>query len=432
MWFAPENVDINMRKTILGKLFGIAVMRPIELNNVIQIVEIIPEVAIERANLDGKAFDDAINNIISEVLNFADRLEAEESEIFLELFENECATRMTKSIDNDFEIIDPSETKWNFYIRFKVSEPLGLDENVVDFLEKYQIKPAKKQSLKDENILILTSSDSMTYREVMFESKKVEQALMLGLAELGVGVAYPENLASEATLEKIKSEAEIQFLKQHTEIFDSYYERPLFHFSDKFGVVLFQEGSFPWDSSANEEKEPVDITKLDAIFSSVYDNLKGLQIIERKFNKIKIATSILTTSIFEDSLINKIILSMTVIEVLTDKVSRSDEELKILEYLTSVLDEKSDFAQSEKEAITKALASLRYQSISKNCKVLVKDLLGGKDAKLFYKLYNYRSQLVHAGVLESKRDEMLNIYYDSYSLAKRVLMAYINRLDESD
>ncbi|WP_316674892.1 HEPN domain-containing protein [uncultured Tolumonas sp.] len=421
-----------MRKSLLGELFGIAVSRPIELNNIIQIVEIIPKVVIEQANFDGKSFDDTMKNIISEVLNFAEQLEPEESEIFLELFESECSTRMTKSVDNDFESIDPSETKWNFYIRFKVSEPLGLDQNAIDFLGNYQIKPAKKQSLKDDNILILTSSDSMTYREIMFESKKVEQALILGLAELGIGVAYPENLASEATLEKIKREAEIQFLKQHTKLYDSHYERPLFHFSDKFGVVLFQERSFPWDSNANEEKEPVDITKLDAIFSSVYDNLKGLQVIGRNFNKIEIATSILTTSIFEDSLINKIILSMTVIEVLSDKVSRSDEELRVLDYLTNVLDEKSDIDQSEKESITKALTSLRYQSISKSCKALVKDLLGSKDAKLFYKLYDYRSQLVHAGVLENNRDEMLKIYYDSYGLAKRVLMAYINRLDESD
>lgn len=421
-----------MRKIPLGELFGITVNLPIELDNIVQIVEIIPEIAIARANLDGRDFSDTISNIMSEILDFAERLKPEESEIFLELFENECAGRMTKSSDNDFEIIDPSETKWNFYIRFKVSEPLGLDESAIDFLEKYQIKPAKKQSLKDENILILTSSDSMTYREIIFESKKVEQALILGLAELGIGVAYPENLASEAMLEKIKNEAEIQFLKQHTKVHNSYYERPLFHFSDKFGVVLFQEGSFPWNSNANEEKEPIDITKLDAIFSNVYENLKGLQIIERKFNKIEIATSILTTSIFEDSLINKIILSMTVIEVLSDKVSRSDEELRILDYLSNVLDEKSDVAQSEKEAITKALTSLRYQSISKNCKILVKDLLGGKDAKLFYKLYDYRSQLVHAGILENKRDEMLKIYNDSYGLAKRVLSAYINRLDESD
>ena len=221
-----------MRKILLGELFGIAVSRPIELDNIVQIVEIIPEVAIEQANLDGKTFDDAMNNIISEVLDFAERLEPEESEIFLELFENECSTRMTKSVDNDLEIIDPSETKWNFYIRFKVSEPLGLDQNVIDFLGKYIIKPAKKQSLKDDNILILTSLDSMTYREIMFESKKVEQALILGLAELGIGVAYPENLASEATLEKVKREAEIQFLEQHTKLYDSYYERPLFHFSD--------------------------------------------------------------------------------------------------------------------------------------------------------------------------------------------------------
>lgn len=294
-----------MRKILLGELFGITVSRPIELDNIVQLVEIIPELALEKASVDGKTFDEAMNNIISEVLNFSAQLEPEESEIFLELFENECSTRMTESVDNDVEIINPSETKWKFYIRFKVSEPLGLNQNSINFLGNYLIKPAKSQSLKDDNTLILTSTDSMSYREIMFESKKVEQALILGFAELGIGIAYPENLASEAILEKIKKEAEVQFLKQHTKVHDSYYERPLFHFSDKFGIVLFQEESFPWDSNAKEEKEPVNITKFDEVFSSTYEKLKGLQVIENKFKKIEIATSILTTSIFEDSLINK-------------------------------------------------------------------------------------------------------------------------------
>ena len=76
-----------MRKILKGELFGITVNLPIELDNVVQIVEIIPEVAIDRANLYGAAFKDSVNDIISEVLDFAERLKPEEAEIFLELFE---------------------------------------------------------------------------------------------------------------------------------------------------------------------------------------------------------------------------------------------------------------------------------------------------------------------------------------------------------
>ncbi|SGY95953.1 HEPN domain-containing protein [Moritella viscosa] len=421
-----------MNKTVLGKLFGITFSRPIELDNIVQLVEIIPELVSEKASADGNTLDEAMRSIMSDVFNFSEQLGPEESESFLGLIESEGSARISEPLDDDFEIIDPSLTKWRFYIRFKISRPLGLEQDSINFLGKYVISPAKDQSLKDGDTLILTSTDSMLYREIISESRKVEKSLILGLAEFGIGVAYPENLASEAILEKVKQKVESLFLKEHTKVYDTYYESPLFHFSDKFGVVLFQEESFPWDSNAKEENEPVEMKSFDEVFSGIYGQIKDLHIIGDKFKKIEVATSILTTSIFEDSLINKIILSMTVIEVLSDKVSRSDDELEVLDCLSNVLHEKSDVDQCTKQAIIQALNSIRVQSISKSCKILVKDLLGGKDAKLFYKLYNYRSQLVHAGVLESDRDEMLKIYGDSYDLVTRLLSAYIKRVDESD
>ncbi|WP_429135681.1 hypothetical protein ACQXXB_07895 [Aeromonas veronii] len=421
-----------MEKALLGDLFGITFSRPLETDNIIRLVEIIPELALKKASVDGGGLSKAIAAIFSEVVDFSEKLDSDESTLFLDVFERECSARMTGTIENEVEITDPSETMWKFYIRFKVSEPLGLDSSAINFFGKYLIKPAKNKSLKDDDTLILTSESSMTYREIMFESKKVEQALILGLAELGIGVAYPENLASEALLEKIKKEAESQFLKTHTKVYDSFYEMPLIHFSDKFGVVLFPEQSFPWDSKAEQDKEPVDITKFDEAFSKNYEKLKGLQIIDDKFKKIEIATSILTTSIFEDSLINKIILSMTVIEVLSNKESRSDEELKVLDYLAKVLHDRSDIDLNTKSSINQALESSRYQSISKSCKVLVKSLLGKKDANLFYNLYNYRSQLVHTGVLKNDRDEMLKIHNESYDLARRLLSAYLKLINESD
>nr|WP_232830245.1 hypothetical protein [Pectobacterium parmentieri] len=136
----------------------------------------------------------------------------------------------------------------------------------------------------------------------------------------------------------------------------------------------------------------------------------------------------LTTSLFDDSLINKIILSMTSIEVLSSKVRRPDAEIKALDYLSKKLNE-SDINDEVKTSIEKGLLSLQTQSIGKNCKTLVKNLLGKKDSELFYRLYDFRSQLVHTGSLkeEEEQKEMLNIYMDAYSLAKRLLVAYIDK-----
>ncbi|WP_336989201.1 hypothetical protein [Aeromonas hydrophila] len=419
-----------MRKILLGELFGIAVSRPIELDNIVKIVEIIPEVVIDQANVGGKTFDDAMSNVISEVLNFSEQLEPDESEIFLELFESECSTRMIKSVDNDFEIIDPSETKWKFYIRFKVSQPLGIEQDSICFLNKYTIKPDRDQSFKDSDILVLTTSDSCIYREIISESKKVEQALILSFAEMGIGIAYPKNLASEAMLEKLKGVLERSFFRENTDVYETHYERPLIYFTDKFGIELYQENSAPWDSKATEEKSPKKTDDFEQVFSKNYSFLRKSYITDHAFKKVDIATSILTTSIFEDSLINKIILSMTVIEVLSDKMPRTDQELQVLDYLKSAMEQKPDIDDKTKASLSNALDSIRFQSISKSCKALVKNLLGGKDAKLFYKLYDYRSQLVHAGTLKNDRDEMLKIYSDSFDLAKRLLTVYLTCLDE--
>lgn len=419
-----------MRKNILGELFGIAISRPIELDDIVKIVEIIPEVAIERSNVDGKTFDDSMSNIISEVLNFSEQLEPDESEIFLELFKSECSNRMTKSVDTDFEIIDPSETKWKFYIRFKVSQPLGVEQDSICFLNKYTIKPDRDQSFKDSDILVLTTSDSCIYREIISESKKVEQALILSFAEMGIGIAYPKNLASEAILEKFKGVFEEKFFRENTHVYKTYYERPLIYFTDKFGIELYQENSIPLDSKATQEKSPTKTNDFEEVFSKNYSFLNKSYITDPAFKKVDIATSILTTSIFEDSLINKIILSMTVIEVLSDKVPRTDQELQVLDCLMSVMEQKPDIDDKTKASLSNALNSIRFQSIGKSCRTLVKNLLGNKDAKLFHNLYEYRSQLVHAGTLKNDRDEMFKIHSDSFDLAKRLLTAYLTCLDE--
>lgn len=411
-----------MNEFFLGDLFGITFNRPIQMDSISKLINSFPELVEKKREVDDKNPDEAISEIMNEILDFFEKLEQADRSAFSKLFEE------AQEPDNkDISTFDPDETKWNFYIRFKISEPLGLEQDLLCFLEKYTIEPDTNLSLKDSNILVLKTSDSMIYREVLAESKKIEQALILAFAELGIGIAYPESLASEVILEKIKTETEGRFFEENTKIYDNYYERPMIHFTDKFGIILFQEDSLPWNSKATEEKNPVELVNFDRYFSSTYNQLKDFQLEDRSFKKIQIATSILTTSIFSDSLINKIILSMTVIEVLSEKVYRADEELKILDYLLDTMNKDCDANQQIKETLTQALNSVRVQSIGKSCKTLVKNLLGGKKARLFHKLYDYRSQLVHAGILNDDREEMYKIYNDSYGLAKDVLTAYIEK-----
>ena len=107
--------------------------------------------------------------------------------------------------DETVNIADPEKTKWSFYIRFKVSEPLGIDQDSINFLEKFVIKSGSDLSLKETNILMLENTEPLIYREIIEVSTRVERALMLAFANLGIGTAYAENLASEKILEEIRN-----------------------------------------------------------------------------------------------------------------------------------------------------------------------------------------------------------------------------------
>lgn len=95
------------------------------------------------------------------------------------------------------------------------------------------------------------------------------------------------------------------------------------------------------------------------------------------------------------------------------------------------MNETNNFDPEVKASLTRTLESMRFQSIGKSCKSLVKSLLGKKDSQLFYKLYDYRSQLVHTGSLKDDQEKMYKIYSDSFFLAKKLLSTYIKQLSET-
>lgn len=420
-----------MKGNYIGEIFGFSFTRPIEVDCVLRLVDTFPDLAMKRAEENGMSERDAVDEIVSEFFNFIENLNKDDSSEFLKIVEPALLAKVNEDTSDLVSEMDPNKTKWNFYIRFRVSKPLGIDEKSLELLNQYVIEADDGKSLKKENVLVLRNKTSLIYRELLPLSKKVEQILIMTFAELGIGIAYPENLVSGFALDNIQKNLESTFTQHHTKLFDSYYEMPLFHFSDKFGVVLFQEESHPWNSEVTEEKEPSDINLLKWTFENNYNCLKDTYISDEQFRKIELASSILTTSIYEDSLVSKIILSMTVIEVLSKKAYRDSKEQKALDFLVQSMNETKDFDPEVKTSLTRTLESMRFQSIGKCCKSLIKSLLGRKDSELFYKLYNYRSQLVHTGALEDDHRKMYQIYIDSFILAKKLLSAYIKQFSET-
>ncbi|MGR7922965.1 hypothetical protein ACU6RQ_18005 [Zobellella denitrificans] len=420
-----------MKGNIIGEIFGFIFTRPIEDDLVVRLVYSFPDLAMKRVEENGISEREAVDDIKNEFLNFINNMNEDDSSEFLKIAEPALLAKESEYASDSVNVMDPDKTKWNFYIRFKVSESLGVDKKSLMLLDQFVIEADGGKSLKEEKVLVLRNKKSLIHREILPLSKKVEQILILAFAELGIGIAYPGSLASGFILDKIRKEMESTFISHHTKVFDGYYEIPLIHFSDKFGVELFQEESLPWDSNATEEKESSDVTLLENTFVDNYNHLKYTCISGDHFRKIELASSILATSIYEDSLVSKIILSMTVIEVLSEKTCRDNEEIRALDFLVQSMNEANDFDQKVKDSLTRTLESMKFQSIGKSCRSLVKRLLGKKDSKLFYDLYDYRSQLVHTGSLKDDHKEMYKIYSDSFVLAKKTLSKYIQQLSKA-
>lgn len=411
------------------ELFGIKVLNPIEKANVKVVAGAIPAWMEDKIEIKKMTLAEARSALNEEVGVFLNKLEQHDAELFLDLFE-EAASALAHEVDEKSDGVPLEQKEWSFYIRFQVSRPLGIDECSILFLDKYVIESDSGGSLKAASVLRLRNLEHMVWKEIAQSSQRVEQALILAFAELGVGIAYLDNLASAAALEKTKKKMENYFHKQHTKIEDDYFEIPLIHWSDKFGVVHFPTDSIGFDTKATQEVAAIDAEKFNISFESYYNQLQKLIVAKDEFKRIKTATSILTTSLFDESLINRIILSMTAIEVLSEKKERSDAELKVLDFLTDKLNDIETSAEVKK-SIKSGLESLRIQSIGRNCRALVKELLSKKEAEIFHNLYNYRSQLVHAGALTEGQGEMYRVYVDSYRIANKVINAYIEKMSSA-
>lgn len=330
--------------------------------------------------------------------------------------------------DENVMISDPDLNRWNFYIRFKISKPLDINETEIRIFNDYLLVSGSKKNLKESNILKLIGLKPMLYREIILVSKKIEQALILAFTDLSIGIVYANDIESEALTEKIRKSVENDFRNNHLEYSDFTYTGYLSHPNDGYGLTLFQYESTPIQYNAEMEFTPLTCEELEVSFSNYFNKLGEFNYYEESFKKINTASNILATSLFDDSLINKIILSMTAIEVLSEKLEKSQEEIKVINTLIENLNNMK-INNEIKSSLEKGLMSLKNQSIGKSCRILVKKLLGKEKSKKFYDIYDFRSQLVHTGKLkDNDKDKLIRIKNDAYMIAKDTLDAYLKEI----
>ncbi len=124
-----------------------------------------------------------------------------------------------------------------------------------------------------------------------------------------------------------------------------------------------------------------DITLPDTSFN--YDTVRVLE-----------ALSVLGLALASPHAKSKLILSMTAIEVLSDRGDVGQEIKDALDELKGHIN-LVETTDTTKDVLAKVLESAKRETISKACKRVVKEYLGARPAKEFYRLYDVRSELVH-------------------------------------
>lgn len=124
-----------------------------------------------------------------------------------------------------------------------------------------------------------------------------------------------------------------------------------------------------------------DITLPDSAFN--YDTVRILE-----------ALSVLGLALASPHAKSKLILSMTAIEVLSD---RGDVDQEIKDALDALKGQITliEATDTTKEMLAEVLENAKKETISKACKRVVKEYLGGRQAREFHRLYGVRSEAVH-------------------------------------
>ncbi|MGO4606048.1 hypothetical protein AB4142_06905 [Variovorax sp. 2RAF20] len=304
---------------------------------------------------------------------------------------------------------------FNFRISFKISgSNINLDQERVKIFEDKEIfltASTKGALISQSNQLAIEGDGFATYRAAGIEMLKLEQAIKLAALEQNFGICTTNSGHDEYPLNVVLREMEHSYILK--------------------GIIFKQLASrraYPasmivWDPESSQEFESIDYSKLSAGVASYYSSYYVAL-------PISSAIDMLSSIHFEYSSMVRLILSMTVIEMLAGSGGhRSNEEQAVVDELVQKIQEYS-LSKDQKESLALAVGGCKKYSIGKSCRKFVSQKLGKDQAKAFNDLYNYRSRLVHSGEIDeplmSEEEREAQIYKaagEAYAMAFKLVDA---------
>lgn len=274
---------------------------------------------------------------------------------------------------------------FSFKLSFRMSHPrMDSKETKIKLISErdiYLVSSVENEKLCNSDSVEVVGSQYTTYREAAIDMLRVEQAFKMSALSEHLGVSSSNDGYDDYPLHEILKNMEKPYLRSGV-MFKQLVFRRVFETKTQF-----------FDPSPSQEIDPVQCDNLVRQFDKFY----------KKYNfafELSPAIDMLNSIKFEYSSKVRLILSMTVVEMLSDsKIIRTKEEIKLIEKMITDI-EISDIDNNKKISLRLAIEGCKSLSISNACKQLVKSKLGRKRAEDFYRLYNYRSRVVHTGGLK--------------------------------
>lgn len=280
------------------------------------------------------------------------------------------------------DVIEISDDAFKIVISFEIAgNTISIEKQSIKF--KIDDKSIILKSTYEDELILNTKyltivvENYKNYKDAAIDMQKIDQSLKLTALDNHAGLINEYSSHDEHVLntlvnniENEKFPMQIIFKKPHSK------------------GIYFNNAPF-FNTEASSEIEKIKSSEFidNFIKNYQYDMTTNID------NAITMLASIK----FEYSSKVRLVLSMTVIEMLAEKnIKRSEEEIKIIDSLTNKI-ENSSLDSNQKKSLSQAISGCKYYSISNLCKKLIKNKLGKDRVNDFYELYKYRSQIVHSG-----------------------------------
>lgn len=257
----------------------------------------------------------------------------------------------------------------------KVTFPLSNKKNIV-------LKATHENVLiSDTKYLTIIINNYCNYRNAAIDMYKIDLALKLTALENNIGIINENKLHDEyLNKEILKRIGKVKF--PMTLVFKELHNKG-----------IYCQNAPEWDPEIHQEIEKI---TSDTFFTSFQKNYGKCKI----DSKINNAVDMLNSIKFEYSSKVKLVLSMTVIEMLAERrILRSGSELEVIEKFKKEIEE-SSLDNNQKKSLSKAISECSYYSISNLCKKMIKQKLGKERTDEFRTLYEYRSKIIHTGNID--------------------------------